>query len=329
MIVDSTRSGKRFPDALTKTVPIWCCVINRAVADCHAAAASSSEREGAAAGGVEPEWWDRRLWLPEWVSASEASQIERLLEGFVASLRRPVLAPVLEQIRRQLQRPLRPVWCCPAEQSYGGKPEWHVGRAHGSPPSNGDSLSHSTGHREPDADGDSAYGGLGGDLAGYSVVQCVCASTVRSAEVSRRHHSWSYVQGAGDDEENWAAGLRPDQWWKWSERLLELSAHSPEAAEAELVRLQAEMVASTMGGGNADMGRMAAEGGGEACEALIGSDKHHRGSARSGGRRWRRLSAADAAVGQWAARGWLRLGRLSAVVDSGGRVASRGQWERF
>ena len=29
MIVDSTRSGKRFPDALTKTVPIWCCVLNR------------------------------------------------------------------------------------------------------------------------------------------------------------------------------------------------------------------------------------------------------------------------------------------------------------
>lgn len=32
MVVDATRSGKRFPDALSKTVPIWCCVINRSVA---------------------------------------------------------------------------------------------------------------------------------------------------------------------------------------------------------------------------------------------------------------------------------------------------------
>ena len=27
VLVDSTRSGKRFPDALSKTVPIWCCVL--------------------------------------------------------------------------------------------------------------------------------------------------------------------------------------------------------------------------------------------------------------------------------------------------------------
>lgn len=31
VIVDSTRRGKSMPDALSKTIPIWCCVINRAV----------------------------------------------------------------------------------------------------------------------------------------------------------------------------------------------------------------------------------------------------------------------------------------------------------
>jgi len=30
IIVDSTRSGKRIPDALSKTVPIWCAVVNEA-----------------------------------------------------------------------------------------------------------------------------------------------------------------------------------------------------------------------------------------------------------------------------------------------------------
>ena len=31
ILVDSTRAGKRLPDALSKTVPIWCAVINRAI----------------------------------------------------------------------------------------------------------------------------------------------------------------------------------------------------------------------------------------------------------------------------------------------------------
>ena len=31
ILVDSTRAGKRIPDALSKTVPIWCAVINRAI----------------------------------------------------------------------------------------------------------------------------------------------------------------------------------------------------------------------------------------------------------------------------------------------------------
>jgi hypothetical protein len=32
MIVDSTRRGKRFPDSMSKTIPIWTCVLNRAIA---------------------------------------------------------------------------------------------------------------------------------------------------------------------------------------------------------------------------------------------------------------------------------------------------------
>ncbi|GIM09360.1 hypothetical protein Vretimale_13187 [Volvox reticuliferus] len=32
IIVDATRKGKRFPDAMTKTIPIWAAVVNRAVA---------------------------------------------------------------------------------------------------------------------------------------------------------------------------------------------------------------------------------------------------------------------------------------------------------
>jgi tRNA A64-2'-O-ribosylphosphate transferase len=31
IIVDSTRRGKRFPDSMSKTIPIWTCVLNRCI----------------------------------------------------------------------------------------------------------------------------------------------------------------------------------------------------------------------------------------------------------------------------------------------------------
>lgn len=29
--MDSTRKGKRFPDSMSKTIPIWTCVLNRSI----------------------------------------------------------------------------------------------------------------------------------------------------------------------------------------------------------------------------------------------------------------------------------------------------------
>jgi hypothetical protein len=34
--------------------------------------------------------------------------------------------------------------------------------------------------------------------------------------------SWAYIQGAGDDEENWSLGLTPAGFWAHAERLLRL-----------------------------------------------------------------------------------------------------------
>lgn len=44
IIVDATRKGKRFPDSLTKTIPIWAAVINRAVARVHRQVIRKEER---------------------------------------------------------------------------------------------------------------------------------------------------------------------------------------------------------------------------------------------------------------------------------------------
>lgn len=64
VIVDSTRRGKSMPDALSKTVPIWCCVINRAI--------------------LANDVGKHELYtLPQAVSESEHAQIERKIDRFV------------------------------------------------------------------------------------------------------------------------------------------------------------------------------------------------------------------------------------------------------
>jgi hypothetical protein len=53
VIVDATRSStKRFPDAFSKTVPIWAAVLNRAVHRHHQAAAGTPGAAVVAAAGV-------------------------------------------------------------------------------------------------------------------------------------------------------------------------------------------------------------------------------------------------------------------------------------
>ncbi|KAJ7198566.1 initiator tRNA phosphoribosyl transferase, partial [Mycena pura] len=98
VLVDSTRAGKRLPDALSKTVPIWCAVVNRAVLLRRGNSGSD---------------WDTALHTPPGaVSAQEAAQIAARLEGWSAALAASSYALA------DLPRPLRPLWVTPA----GGRP---------------------------------------------------------------------------------------------------------------------------------------------------------------------------------------------------------------
>lgn len=67
VVVDSTRRGKSMPDALSKTVPIWCCVMNRVVFG----------------NGDKGDDRARMYTPPQAVSESERSQIEGRIDGFV------------------------------------------------------------------------------------------------------------------------------------------------------------------------------------------------------------------------------------------------------
>jgi tRNA A64-2'-O-ribosylphosphate transferase len=67
VVVDSTRR-KSMPDALSKTVPIWCCVINRAVFG------EEAKKMGEQMGLFTP---------PQAVGESEHAQIDKRIDGFV------------------------------------------------------------------------------------------------------------------------------------------------------------------------------------------------------------------------------------------------------
>lgn len=179
------------PDSLSKTVPIWCCVLNRALfpdlaPECH---------------GLHVP--------PNVVSDSERSQMLARVPGFVASFRE--LNPDLAGLRAQISRPLRPTWVTQETVQMGRLEEdLGIGRGGG---------------------GDGGGGGHDGVIfeSFRPVVCCTSSRRVTGGEMSG--HS-GYVQGAGDDTENWALGLTPPVFWANLDRLLS----APEADLPGLIR---------------------------------------------------------------------------------------------
>ena len=116
IIVDATRRGKSFPvsglspllflsraesmrivechslhavqDAFSKTVPIWCTVLNRAISNVR----QQLQQKGCASSGGKPEAfldlcdWDCDLHLPAWVPANEANHISMRLDSWCQEL---------------------------------------------------------------------------------------------------------------------------------------------------------------------------------------------------------------------------------------------------
>lgn len=154
------------PDSLSKTVPVWCCVLNRA---------------------LFPELTESHdLYVPpNVVSDSERSQMLSRVPGFVDSLRQLNLD--LAGLRAQISRPIRPTWVTQETD---------------------------LGHHYHDSEGD----GGGQIFESFRPVIC-CTSSRRITDGEMSGHS-GYVQGAGDDTENWALGLTPPVFWNNAEQLL-------------------------------------------------------------------------------------------------------------
>lgn len=191
VIVDSTRRGKSMPDALSKTIPIWCAVLNRASKRRYGSPADRSEGYG--------------LETPTWmIPPTEHDQIEARIDGFAGAL----LSSDLDV--PQLAKPLKPKFITPQ--------------------TNLDVLSLASIQAEH------------GDVTPIVLVSAsrFVSDSAKLGEdgsqcMKRPAESFVYVQGAGDDHENWARGLTPDMFWKHYDELLACDKARIEALVDQMV----------------------------------------------------------------------------------------------
>lgn len=144
------------PDALSKTIPIWCAVLNQVLFPSESS-------------------WHNLYTPPQVVSRSEHAQMVALLPSFADALRS--LKIPLGDLRSQFSKPLRPIWVTPDSKVM--------------PTSNiFDSF--------------------------HPIICCTVSRRVTGGELSEG----GYIQGAGDDTENWAYGLTPPIFWSNKDALL-------------------------------------------------------------------------------------------------------------
>ncbi|KAL5729020.1 hypothetical protein ACHQM5_002029 [Ranunculus cassubicifolius] len=174
ILVDSTRRGKRFPDSMSKTIPIWTCVLNRAIAKYR----KRMQGDGVGVENTESDKdWDCSLHLPLWVSKTEMQSIENLIEDWVTEL--DASGADIASVSSSLQKPLRPLWISPKSIIWLNE--------------------------VPDY--------ISWDFTPIILVTA-SASVGLAQQRTSSEYSWHYISGAGDDEESWARGLTPNLFWK-------------------------------------------------------------------------------------------------------------------
>lgn len=186
IIVDATRKGKRFPDSMSKTIPIWACVINRALTDVRKKlderpnqwkpqeGAIDIEENGAERQSLD---WDCQLHLPIWVSETEKNNIAMRLNSWVENLK--ACEANLVPLARALRKPLRTLWVSQKTVIWINEV-------------------------------------VDIEALDFTPIFLVSASQPGSCtqRMTDAEFSWSYIPGAADDEESWARGLTPVLFWK-------------------------------------------------------------------------------------------------------------------
>ena len=199
-LVDSS-VRKLLPDSLSRTIPIWACVLNRIVLkyrDALGILPPATAHDG------QEKSWDINLYTPSCVvSPEEHLEVSNLIDSRVDCLfqSRAIVNP--KELVKKLTRPLRPVWISNSGQIL-------------------ESLSP----------------GGSDDFSEYFVIACVNPSTYiindknastksqiqwveRGATKKLSNTGFYYTPGAADDHESWARHLTPSLFWKHHKRILD------------------------------------------------------------------------------------------------------------
>jgi tRNA A64-2'-O-ribosylphosphate transferase len=180
IIVDTTKRGKRYPDSLSKTVPIWCLVISTVIHQLRQNLHLSTDN------------WDLGFNIPSLiVSETEKQQIVAKLPGFMQKLRAAELN--LEDVARIMEKPLKPIWVHPSSRMFSQQDEdeefWSTNDIH-----------------------NLDYYPVICLSASISVSQDLEAN--RFPPLFPPPNTFEYVQGAADDSESWAPKLTPAHFWE-------------------------------------------------------------------------------------------------------------------
>jgi hypothetical protein len=183
-IVDATQHGKRFPDALSKTVPMWVVTVN--------ALCATQETSGSVMSCADM----LRRSFPPWVTDNEVAAIGKLVPQFSLNMRRHLMdafGGVLPTLSRRLQC----VWLSAAEEAPPNQLEG------------------------PSCDGGLRWGNTIAAVfeEGCLPVALVCASGDARSQTSTQDQiggrcGWCYIPGAADDHDSWARGLSSTIFWQ-------------------------------------------------------------------------------------------------------------------
>lgn len=181
IIVDSTRRGKSMPDALSKTIPIWCAVINEAARYSH---------------GLSSSFKNTFRIADHVISDSERDQIKSRIDGWVEDLLDSDL-----QVPK-LEKPLKPIFVSRShvdaeiKRIQSGNADFY--------PVILISASPMVSTPDPNPKQHSLPANVSGEGLGLQ----------QDVEESRKDAEYVYVQGSGDDEEMWSFELTPKLLWQ-------------------------------------------------------------------------------------------------------------------
>ena len=192
-LVDSS-VRKILPDSFSRTLPIWCCVMNRIVQRYRANLLLVGENTQDNV--VDEAEWDTSLYTPaSIVSPEEYVEISGLIDSRVELLYSSKAIVNPSWLVRTLNKPLKPEWIADGQvQSYTNSP----------------------------ADG--------GDK--YFTIICCNPSYYSEGSSSTNHIHWVnhscsdetrflYTPGSADDDSEWGHSLSPELFWSNHEQLLE------------------------------------------------------------------------------------------------------------